>query len=930
MLVYLGDKEGRAKNLALVLCLFIGLVIAGCSQSYTDVEYVEQAKGLKEDNNNSGAIIALKNALQQNPKNIEARWLLGETYLEIGDSASAQKELTRAVELGLKPEVVTLPLAKSLLLQREYQSALDVLKQYSGASSVDLLLHKAEAFSGLGKSEQAEKLLLEARIIDSSTSDIPIALAKLALSEGDYSRVKALIEPVLDAEPENLQALKINAIWAFQQQDFESAAQYYSQVIALNSTDYNARLGLAETNLELDNNEAAFREAEVVINAMPNNWRAQFIRAKVFFINGDLGAAEEGLNEVLRLVPGHAGSQLLMGSVQFQKQNYRAAKEYLAKYHLHSPLNIPSNKLYVTTLLELSEWEHALSVLKKLQNIIPDDPQVLSLLGSAYIGMGETELGREYKEQASTIGPDEEGVGVSLAIEKMKQGQIREAISLLEGLLEKNPDLELGKELLFKAYLQVEDFDKATSVVHGTAEDIGSDSHAQVLLGVISQRQDEIDKAVNHYTKALELAPESTTASLRLAGIALKQSEYGLARQHFENILEYDDRNVEAHLGLAALAKITQGTAEYIKRVEIAWEKNYGAVTPGLFLVEHYLVEKNLLKALSIARGIEEKHPEDPISKRTLGLVYTASGETENAIYEYEKLVALTPESPEAYYLLAQVQLKGGDTDSADANLKKALELDSGYSPAFGVLGGAYLARKNYEQAISLARDFQKNNPGQAAGFQIEGDVYSFQAQHAAAAKLYMTAFTKQPTQKRAVLASRAYAQAGMLQEALIPPQAFLKDNPQSVSLHMVLGSLLQEMGRNEEAETHYLKVISAQPNNFFALNNLSGVYHALGNKVLSLEYAEKAFEKGNQRPQVQDTLGWALVQNDQIERGIELLRLAVKGYPSPSVKYHLAVALHKFGSQEEAKELLEGVLKEGAAFTEREEAELLFNRLAK
>jgi Tfp pilus assembly protein PilF len=44
-----------------------------------------------------GAIIQLKNVLQQNPANLAARILIGKSYLQRGNAEQAEKELRRAL-----------------------------------------------------------------------------------------------------------------------------------------------------------------------------------------------------------------------------------------------------------------------------------------------------------------------------------------------------------------------------------------------------------------------------------------------------------------------------------------------------------------------------------------------------------------------------------------------------------------------------------------------------------------------------------------------------------------------------------------------------------------------------------------------------------------------------------------------------------------
>ena len=63
------------------------------------------------------AIIEIKNALQQDPSQAEARRLLGEYSLAVGNGAEAEAELVRAQDLGADPDQLRLPLLRAWLMQ---------------------------------------------------------------------------------------------------------------------------------------------------------------------------------------------------------------------------------------------------------------------------------------------------------------------------------------------------------------------------------------------------------------------------------------------------------------------------------------------------------------------------------------------------------------------------------------------------------------------------------------------------------------------------------------------------------------------------------------------------------------------------------------------------------------------------------------------
>jgi Flp pilus assembly protein TadD len=112
-------------------------------------------------------------------------------------------------------------------------------------------------------------------------------------------------------------------------------------------------------------------------------------------------------------------------------------------------------------------------------------------------------------------------------------------------------------------------------------------------------------------------------------------------------------------------------------------------------------------------------------------------------------------------------------------------------------------------------------------------------------------------------------------------------------------------------------------------LNNLANILSSQGDKR-ALELAERAHRLAPRDAAVQDTLGWILVQQGQLDSGLRHLREArLRAPDSPEIRYHLAFALSRFGRREEARRELEPALREGIAFESQAEAQELSRELA-
>src|SRR3982750_4177532 len=113
-------------RLVLVLACVGAALVAGCKDQSPQA-MVQSAKEYIAKQDPKAAIVQLKTALQKNEDNAEARFLLGKVYLDSEEVLAAEKELTKAAELGYPREQVDPLLAEALVAKGEYKR---VIEQY--------------------------------------------------------------------------------------------------------------------------------------------------------------------------------------------------------------------------------------------------------------------------------------------------------------------------------------------------------------------------------------------------------------------------------------------------------------------------------------------------------------------------------------------------------------------------------------------------------------------------------------------------------------------------------------------------------------------------------------------------------------------------------------------------------------------------------
>ena len=83
------------KIINLAASAIVATALVGCGAK-TSAEYVDSANQSLEPKAYNTAIIALKNAINPEPNEASARFLLGKVYLDLKQCSVAEKELERA------------------------------------------------------------------------------------------------------------------------------------------------------------------------------------------------------------------------------------------------------------------------------------------------------------------------------------------------------------------------------------------------------------------------------------------------------------------------------------------------------------------------------------------------------------------------------------------------------------------------------------------------------------------------------------------------------------------------------------------------------------------------------------------------------------------------------------------------------------------
>jgi tetratricopeptide (TPR) repeat protein len=240
-------------------------------------------------------------------------------------------------------------------------------------------------------------------------------------------------------------------------------------------------------------------------------------------------------------------------------------------------------------------------------------------------------------------------------------------------------------------------------------------AEAEYNLGVIAERQGNMQEAIARYQAALKKKPTLRQASENLAVIAQNAGDIAGAVSIYQGILKIypDDANSRARL-----AEIYRQTGDHDKAMELsraALMREPQSVTAYKVMMRSYLERKQLAMAKLVALRALKIDQNDPELHHTIGLILLQEEKKDEARAEFKRALETRADYVPSHVLMAQLALEVEDYPAAEDHLRRILQADSKNAAAHLNLGLAYKGQGQLDKAMQEYDEAEKLDPKMAA-----------------------------------------------------------------------------------------------------------------------------------------------------------------------------------------------------------------------
>lgn len=661
----------RLINLLSILVL-LGFVSACGEGEDRQEKYLERAKTFFEEEKYVKARIEASNVLQINPKNAQARQLLGEISFNDGDIRKAYGMFLSVIDAEPDNIDAHMSMSKIYLAVKDHDKTIEHANKVLALEpkNAQAMGYKALSLVGLGEIEKGEAIAIEALAIDAGIIEAVGVLVQKNYNAKTPEEGLKLLEQAQLANPEE------------------------SRLVSM-------KISLLET---MGRKDAVEQELVGLTKTFPEDRRYASTLAKYYIRESKLDLAESALRDYAKNNPEDIDAKLSVVSFLLQQVSKDKAVEEVNKYLKDDPdeskLSIGLAQLHLFT----GDTEEAAVALRQT---VDRDPRSVgsiearNLLVGIYLNDQKFDTAKALLDEIFDIEPENTVALLTRARLSLSENKVKDGIGDLRVVLKNDPESAIALKLLAGAQeregsegLALDNYKKLMSIEKPDLQVLASAARLAI-------QAEQYQEAEGYIRQALELDANNGALVTNLVRLLVLKEDWETARAFAQRLVDSEDSKALGYFLQAGLDARLDDSDAAIVNLKASVKAEPKAVESLTSLATTLAQNGKRAEAIDYVNKHCDSYPDQAHCRHILGSLYGQDNKLDKAIVEFENALAINDQQVVTYRQLAKVYAAQGDREGVSTVLKRGIDASNNQDLAFE-LANFYYQIKEYNQSRDI------------------------------------------------------------------------------------------------------------------------------------------------------------------------------------------------------------------------------------
>jgi tetratricopeptide (TPR) repeat protein len=715
-------RNNRVAAIALSMTL-AAVLVAGCGGAKSRMaRHMQLGRQFYATGNYTKASIEFRNAMQIDPKDLDARLMAAQVAEKLGQFRGAYSLFQSVLETDTNNLEARTDLGRLLIVTAGRPAdGLEVIKPALAKHPDDaaLLMLRGAARSALKDTEGARADADRALALDPKNEDAVALRAALYQHDGDLPAAIKVVSDAVTRRPSSAPLRDILANLYSSAHQPDKAEEQLRALIKLQPDQMIFREQLASLYSRTNRVDDAQKVLNDAVKALPASDQAKLMLADFLTQKRSAEEGEQTLRRFIAAAPDDYTLRMGMG-VLLQRTNQidkaiaaysdivkRAdtspngliARDRLAAIALMQKREADAHKLVDEVLKANPRDNDALQMrgelslahgdstgaIADLRAVLRDQPRSVSangLLARALFEHGDVGLAEEPLRTAVAIAPNDVQVQLMLSQVLLRLQRPEQAVTVLEEAVRRVPDADPLREALIRAYVVKRDLPAAAKAADEFQAAKPNSAAAYFLAGLVARADNRLDDAQKLFEKALSIEPHAFDVVSELARLDMQRGRGAQAVARIQALVAADPKNP-------------------------VWQNLLGEI---------YLQQNNFAAAQTTFAQVVQLQPTWWAPYRLLAMAKLGTGDVDGAIQQYQAALKVAPKEPALLSELGQLYQRQGRVDDALALYDRWVQQDPSSQVAANDLAMLLALFRNdrtsLDRALKLSAAFvSSNNP---------------------------------------------------------------------------------------------------------------------------------------------------------------------------------------------------------------------------